>query len=125
MSGTVVNLVARRKRLVGEACLRLDWASAFRLALPLALDGEPKAQAILGALYFLGVGGCAVDRIEAWAWLYRSERGGNASAHELLELVEAGLSADELSAALQRALSITLSVQSRYWALAYQRSQSD
>jgi TPR repeat protein len=121
MSAAVVSLAGCRFRRLSKALLGHDYAEAFRLAHPLALEGDPRAQGVVGALHFSGEGGCALDLVEAWAWLHRAECGGNARARELLDLVEPKLSADDLAAAGQRALSILLAVQGRCWGLEDQR----
>lgn len=115
MTGAVVSLARHRSKALGLAYLRHDYAAAFRLAYPLALDGEPKAQSMLGAFHIGGLGGCAHDLREAWAWLSLSERGGYGQARELLDLVERELSAADLAEAANRSLSIVLEIQRRSW----------
>lgn len=59
------------------------YEEAYRLLLPLAEDGVPKAQACLGSLYQLGLG---VERniLEAIRWLkLAAEQGEGVAAHNL------------------------------------------
>ncbi len=115
MTGVVVNFAGCRLRRLSRALLGHDYAKAFHLAHPLALDGDPKAQGVVGALHFIGEGGCPHDLMEAWAWLSLSERGGYCQARELLDLVERELSAAGLVEAANRSLSIVFKIQRRSW----------
>jgi TPR repeat protein len=61
---------------------------AFSLLQPLAEQGNPEAQSMLGSLYQLGLG-TAVDRSEAMRW-YRaaSEQGSGVASNNLAGMLE-------------------------------------
>jgi hypothetical protein len=64
--------------------------------------GDADGQAMLGAAYHLG----AVvprDPVEAFAWLLRARAGGSALAGRFFQAVRAGLSAEQVAQAEQRA----------------------
>jgi TPR repeat protein len=64
--------------------------------------GDADGQAMLGAAYHLG----AVvprDPVEAFAWLLRARAGGSALAGQFFQAVRAGLPAEQVAQAEQRA----------------------
>jgi len=60
-----------------------DFVTALRLLLPLADQGDAKAQSILGSMYYLGQG-VAEDRVEAANWYRRAAEQGDAGGQRAL-----------------------------------------
>jgi TPR repeat protein len=58
---------------------RKDYATALRLVRPLAEQGDPKAQGLLGDMYWTG-GGVPQDYAEAVAWFRKAAQQGDDSA---------------------------------------------
>jgi TPR repeat protein len=62
------------------------YATALRLARPLAAEGDARAQSVLGLLYYRGQGGVPQDKTEAVKWLRRAADQGDAQAQYNLGL---------------------------------------
>lgn len=62
-----------------------DYAKALKLFGPLAEQGHPTAQILLGDMYHNGQG-VAKDEAQALAWFRKAAEGGNADAQTLLGL---------------------------------------
>ena len=62
------------------------YATALRLARPLAAEGDARAQSVLGLLYYRGQGGVPQDTAEAVKWLRRAADQGDAQAQYNLGL---------------------------------------
>jgi TPR repeat protein len=62
------------------------YATALRLARPLAAEGDALAQSVLGLLYRRGLGGVPQDKAEAVKWFRRAADQGDAQAQYNLGL---------------------------------------
>jgi len=62
------------------------YATALRLARPLAAEGDARAQSVLGLLYYRGLGGVPQDRAEAVKWFRRAADQGDGQAQYNLGL---------------------------------------
>ena len=63
-----------------------DYATAHRLLLRLAEEGDDEAQTMIGAMYQLGLGGLQVDEKEASKWyLLASETGNGLASNNLAQ----------------------------------------
>ena len=66
--------------LDGSAAFTLrDYKTAFKEALPLAKQGNSRAQAVLGLLYWDGVGGANKDYKTSVAWFKKAAMQGDAT----------------------------------------------
>jgi TPR repeat protein len=57
-----------------------DYRSAYNLLIAFAEDGDSDAQAIIGNIYQLGLGGITVDEDRAVEWYSRAAAQGNSIA---------------------------------------------
>jgi TPR repeat protein len=62
------------------------YATAMRLARPLAAEGNARAQSLLGLLYDRGLGGVPQDKAEALKWFHRAADLGDGQAQYNLGL---------------------------------------
>jgi hypothetical protein len=62
------------------------YATALRLARPLAAEGDARAQSVLGLLYYRGQGGVPQDKSEAAKWFRHAADQGDAQAQYNLGL---------------------------------------
>ena len=61
-----------------------NYATAHRLLLKFAEEGDDEAQAMIGSMYQLGLGGLQVDEDEACKWyLLASEKGNSVASNNL------------------------------------------
>ena len=61
-----------------------SYATALRLARPLAAEGDARAQSVLGLLYYHGRGGVPQDKAEAVKWFrYAADQGGAQAQYNL------------------------------------------
>ena len=56
------------------------YAEAHRLLLEFAEDGDAEAQATIGSMYQLGLGGLQINEVEAAKWYLRASEKGNGVA---------------------------------------------
>jgi len=89
-----------------DSCLaafkREDYFVAYRLCLPLAEQGDPVAQSILGAMYGAGHG-LALDYIEGYKWIILAAEQGEEVANQWLSLFGSVLSPQQIAEAQKRA----------------------
>jgi len=73
------------------------YALALHYVRPLADKGIPKAQNVLGVMTLKGLGGLAVDKVEAYKWFnLASDRGDNQAYENMLRLSSEMSSAEVL-----------------------------
>lgn len=78
-----------------------DYAKAYSLWLPPALNGSPRAQFFIGALYFEGRG-VPADLVLSYMWLRAATRKDDPGAIKLLDKIRGGMSGPELAEAETR-----------------------
>jgi TPR repeat protein len=81
-TAAAVGLASSGRDVTAEAQAALqkgDYAKALKLAQPLAEDGNPRAEAIVGAVYYRGRGAAQNDA-EAATWFKRAAEHGDAVA---------------------------------------------
>ncbi|MBI5119810.1 MAG: hypothetical protein HZA67_02305 [Rhodospirillales bacterium] len=104
--GAIVSLSDFRRNALLTACHRKNTERAFRLAYPLALEGNAIAIGIVGACHLVGVEGKPSNAIEAWAWINVAVSSGNEVAAECLPYLEALLAEGDKPKAELRAFDI-------------------
>src|SRR5450432_2135566 len=87
---------------------RGDYTPAIRLFRPLAEQGNPKAQSVLGAMYRRGQG-VARSSVHAFAWFSRAAARGDAKAKAELRDVSQTMTAQEISQAQEMARACEVS----------------
>ncbi len=85
-----------------EAYNRGDYVPALRLFRPLAEQGNPKAQDVLGVMYRRGQG-VARSPMRAFAWFSSAAARGDAKAKAELRAVSRTMTRDEVSQAREMA----------------------
>jgi TPR repeat protein len=83
---------------------RGDYLPAIRLFRPLAEQGNPKAQSVLGVMYRRGEG-VVRSPVRAFLWLSRAASRGDAKAKAQLRSVSQSMTPEELSQAREMAQS--------------------
>ncbi len=81
-----------------------NYRGAYEIWLPEALNGSPRAQFFVGALYFEGRG-VSVDRVASYLWLREATRNNAPGASRLLERLREVMSGPELAEAETRIAS--------------------
>ena len=81
---------------------RGDYLPAIRLFRPLAENGNPKAQSVLGVMYRRGQG-VVRNSAHAFVWFSRAAARGDARAKTGLREVSQGMTPQELSQAREMA----------------------
>jgi TPR repeat protein len=81
---------------------RGDYLPAIRLFRPLAEQGNPKAQSVLGVMYRRGEG-VVRSPVRAFLWFSRAASRGDAKAKAQLRSVSQTMTAEELSQAREMA----------------------
>jgi TPR repeat protein len=81
---------------------RGDYTPAIRLFRPLAEQGNPKAQTVLGTMYHRGQG-VARSPFRAFVWLSRAAARGDTKAREGLHEVSQTMTPEELAQAREMA----------------------
>ena len=81
---------------------RGDYVPAIRLFRPLAEQGNPKAQSVLGVMYRRGEG-VARSSVRAFLWFSRAASRGDAKAKAQLRSVSQSMTPEELSQAREMA----------------------
>jgi TPR repeat protein len=81
---------------------RGDYLPAIRLFRPLAEQGNPKAQSVLGVMYRRGEG-VVRSPVRAFLWFSRAASRGDANAKAQLRSVSQTMTAEELSQAREMA----------------------
>jgi TPR repeat protein len=79
---------------------RGDYMPAIRLFRPLAEQGNPKAQSLLGVMYRKGEG-VARSSVRAFVWFSRAAARGDAKAKAELHAVSQTMTPEEISEAQQ------------------------
>lgn len=77
---------------------REDYTVAYRLCLPLAEQGDPTAQNILGSMYGSG-DGVALDYVEGYKWIILSAAQGDEIANQWLSLLGQVMSPEQIAEA--------------------------
>ena len=83
---------------------RGDYLPAIRLFRPLAEQGNPKAQSVLGVMYRRGEG-VVRSPVRAFLWLSRAASRGDAKAKAQFRSVSQSMTPEELSQAREMAQS--------------------
>lgn len=78
-----------------------DYRKAYALWLPPALNGSPRAQFFIGALYYEGRG-VPADLVLSYMWLRAATRKDDPGAIKLLDKIRGGMSGPELAEAETR-----------------------
>ncbi len=83
---------------VNEALERGDYATAFKLSLPLAEQGDADARYIIGVMYANGHG-VAQDYVQACMWLKLAAKNDHEDAKYDLAVTEGKLTKDQIAEA--------------------------
>ena len=87
-----------------EAYKRSDYIKAYKLWLPLALDGSKRAQFFIGALYFEGRG-VKQNIIRSYLWLHAANESGDKAAPVLIGKLKKIMSPAELNEVQRRIIT--------------------